>query len=76
MSNIIFGVRPVIEAIEAGKEIDKVLIKKGSEGDNILKLKELCKYRKITVQEVPVEKLNRMVKMPHIYLFEIYCCND
>ena len=65
MSNIIFGVRPVIEAIEAGKEIDKVLIKKGAEGDNILKLKDLCKYRKITVQEVPVEKLNRMVKMPH-----------
>ena len=65
MSNIIFGIRPVIEAIEAGREIDKVLIKKGADSENLIRLKELCHRRKVSVQEVPVEKLNRMVKMPH-----------
>jgi 23S rRNA (guanosine2251-2'-O)-methyltransferase len=65
MSNIIFGIRPVIEAIEAGREIDKVLIKKGADSENLVRLKEMCNRRKISVQEVPVEKLNRMVKMPH-----------
>lgn len=32
-SEMIFGVRAVIEAIEAGKEIDKVLVKRDIQSD-------------------------------------------
>ena len=31
-SNLIFGIRPVAEAIEAGKQIEKLYIRKGAEG--------------------------------------------
>ena len=32
-NNLIFGIRPVVEAIEAGREIEKLYIRKGAEGD-------------------------------------------
>ncbi len=62
MENIIFGVRPVIEAIEAGRQIDKVMVKKGADGIGVQHLRELCRTRKIQVQDVPIEKLNRLVR--------------
>ena len=33
--DFIFGLRPVIEAIEAGKTIDKIFIQNGLQGDII-----------------------------------------
>lgn len=62
MSNIIYGVRPVIEAIEAGKQIDKVFIKRGSDAPLIQQLKSVAREHKVQIQEVPVEKLNRLTK--------------
>ena len=32
--DFIFGIRPLIEAIQAGKEIEKVLLQKGLSGEN------------------------------------------
>ena len=32
-SNIVLGIRPIIEAIKAGKEVDKILIQKNADGD-------------------------------------------
>ena len=29
--NLVFGIRPVVEAIEAGKQIEKLYIRKGDE---------------------------------------------
>lgn len=31
-NNLIFGIRPVAEAIEAGKQIEKLYIRKGPKG--------------------------------------------
>lgn len=36
-TDYIFGIRAVIEAIEAGKEIDKVFIRKDLQGEALLK---------------------------------------
>jgi len=33
MSELIFGLRPVLEALKAGKELDKVLVKQNLTGD-------------------------------------------
>ncbi len=62
MSNIIYGLRPVIEAIEAGKQIDKIYLRKGSDAPLLQQLRELARQHKVQTQEVPVEKLNRLTK--------------
>ncbi|MFR9620022.1 MAG: 23S rRNA (guanosine(2251)-2'-O)-methyltransferase RlmB [Rikenellaceae bacterium] len=62
MSNRIFGIRPVVEAIEARREIEKVYIRKGAEGQLMMELRDICQRHHIRVQEVPVEKINNLVK--------------
>ena len=60
---IIFGIRAVIEAIQAGKEIDRLLIKKDMQGD--LSRELFAKGLDIPVQRVPVERLNRITRKNH-----------
>ena len=64
-NNLIFGIRPVVEAIEAGREIEKLYIRKGTEGQLMTELRDLCLRHRVHVQEVPVEKLNRLVRGNH-----------
>lgn len=61
----IFGIRAVIEAIRAGKSIDKVFIQKGLIGDLFKELDILLKENLISTSFVPVEKLNRLSKKNH-----------
>lgn len=62
---MIFGIRAVIEAIEAGKEIDRILIKKELQGELVQELFAVLKGRNIVAQRVPVEKINRMTRKNH-----------
>ena len=62
---MIFGIRAVIEAVEAGKEIDKILVKKDLQGDLVKELFDLIKGRGFFVQRVPVERLNRITRKNH-----------
>ena len=64
-NNLIFGIRPVVEAIEAGREMEKLYIRKGAEGPLMTELRDLCLRHRVHVQEVPVEKLNRLVRGNH-----------
>ena len=64
-NNLIFGIRPVVEAIEAGREIEKLYIRKGAEGQLMTEQRDLCLRHRVRVQEVPVEKLNRLVRGNH-----------
>ena len=63
--NIIFGIRPVAEAIEAGKQIERIYMRKGADGQLINDLKDLCYRYRLHIQEVPVEKLNRLTRGNH-----------
>ncbi len=63
--NILFGLRPIIEAIEAGHEFEKIYLKKGADGVLLHELAELCRQRHIRVQWVPVEKLNHLTRGNH-----------
>ncbi len=65
MENLIFGIRPVIEAIEAGRQIEKIYFKKGADGQLLAELRDLCFRHRLRIQEVPVEKLNRLVRGNH-----------
>lgn len=64
-SNLIFGIRPVAEAVESGKQIEKIYIRKGAEGQLMNDLRDLCIRHRLRIQEVPVEKLNRLTKGNH-----------
>jgi 23S rRNA (guanosine2251-2'-O)-methyltransferase len=64
-NNFIFGLRPVIEAIEAGKDIDKILIKKGLSGELINELYAAMREHHSNYQLVPEEKLNSITRKNH-----------
>jgi 23S rRNA (guanosine2251-2'-O)-methyltransferase len=62
---MIFGIRAVIEAIEAGKELDKILIKKDLGSELAKELFAVMKGTEIPLTRVPVEKLNRLTMKNH-----------
>jgi 23S rRNA (guanosine2251-2'-O)-methyltransferase len=64
-NEIIFGIRTVIEAVQAGKTIDKLLIKKDLQGDLIKELFAVLKEHQIPLQRVPIERLNRITRKNH-----------
>ncbi len=61
----IFGTRAIIEAIQAGKEIDKVFLQKGLNNPLTSELNTLIKKNGINSSYVPVEKLNRLTQKNH-----------
>ncbi len=63
--DIIFGTRAIIEAINAGKEIDKLLIQKGMSNELNLELLNLAALHKIPYTTVPLEKLNSITRKNH-----------
>ena len=64
-TDIIFGIRPIIEAIHSGKEIEKVLIRKDLNGELFQELFREVKENNIPFQYVPAEKLNRITGKNH-----------
>ncbi|KAF0195198.1 MAG: 23S rRNA (guanosine2251-2'-O)-methyltransferase [Bacteroidetes bacterium] len=64
-SNFVYGMRPVIEAIAAGKEVDKIMMQQGLKGELVPELRKLINENNIPYQYVPVEKLNRLIRGNH-----------
>ncbi|RYY36318.1 MAG: 23S rRNA (guanosine(2251)-2'-O)-methyltransferase RlmB [Sphingobacteriaceae bacterium] len=62
---MVFGIRAVIEAIKADKEIESLYIQRGLGGGLLTELKELLGEYSITAQQVPIEKLNRLTLKNH-----------
>ncbi len=63
--NLVIGIRPIMEAIQAGREVERVLIKTGLEGDLFRALLELLQKQHIPYQFVPIEKLNSLTPATH-----------
>lgn len=64
-SDYIFGLRAIIEAMEAGKDIDKILVKKDLNGDLAKELMAKARAYGVLIKYVPVEKLNRVTMKNH-----------
>ena len=64
-AEMIFGTRAVIEAIQAGKELDKVLMQKGVRNELTQELVSLLKERQIPFSTVPIEKFNTITRKNH-----------
>ena len=63
--DFIFGTRTVIEAINTGKNIEKVYIKTGLNNELYQQLLSLMKENGIAFQFVPLEKINRITRKNH-----------
>ncbi|SEA27273.1 23S rRNA (guanosine(2251)-2'-O)-methyltransferase RlmB [Bizionia paragorgiae] len=61
----IFGLRAIIEAIQANNTIDKVFLQKGLKGELFQELEFAIKKNGINASYVPVEKLNKLTKNNH-----------
>lgn len=61
----IYGIRPVVEAVQAGKPIAKVFIQKGLRSPLFFELEALLKKAGTPYVYVPVEKLNQLAPKNH-----------
>lgn len=61
----IYGIRAIIEAVNAGEPIDKVFIQKGLKGDLFKELEGILRKKGINASYVPIEKLNRLTQNNH-----------
>ncbi len=62
---MIYGLRPVMEALEAGKEIERIFLGRTARGPLMMELRKALKERGIVWQEVPTEKLNKFTRSNH-----------
>jgi 23S rRNA (guanosine2251-2'-O)-methyltransferase len=73
--NLIFGTRAVIEALNAGKDIEKIVLQKGLSNELYNQLRQALKGQTVPLQFVPPEKLKRLTDKNHqgviAYLTEI-----
>ena len=63
--DFIFGLRPVIEAIRAGKQIDRLLVRKGLRGDLYHELLKEVRDAGIHYHAVPAERLDHVTRKNH-----------
>jgi 23S rRNA (guanosine2251-2'-O)-methyltransferase len=63
--DLIYGVRAVIEAIKADRELNKIMIQKGMDKELFMELKEELKGKDFQLQFVPREKLDAMTDNNH-----------
>lgn len=64
-SSLIIGRQPLIESMQSGRPVDKILFQKGISGDAIHSIRELARNKNIPIQYVPAEKLNFISKANH-----------
>jgi len=62
---LIYGIRPVMEAIAAGKQIEKVYVLTTLASSQSAELLMLCKDHEIPFLKVPLEKLNQFTRANH-----------
>ncbi len=61
----IYGLRAVIEALEAARDIDKILLKRDMNGESVQQLLALAREHQVPVQRVPVQRIERVTRKNH-----------
>jgi 23S rRNA (guanosine2251-2'-O)-methyltransferase len=64
-SSLIIGRQPIIEAIQSGRPVDKILFQRNVAGESIGTIRQLAKEKNIPIQQVPPEKLHALTKANH-----------
>ena len=61
----IYGIHAVLEAIDAGKDIDKILLSKTLNADTTQEIYDKARALRVPVQRVPVQKIDRITRRNH-----------
>jgi 23S rRNA (guanosine2251-2'-O)-methyltransferase len=64
-TSLIIGRQPLIEAIQSGRALDKILMQRNGTGEIVDEIRQLARENNIPVQMVPVEKLYSLTKANH-----------
>ncbi|MCA6482361.1 MAG: 23S rRNA (guanosine(2251)-2'-O)-methyltransferase RlmB, partial [Chitinophagaceae bacterium] len=64
-SSLIIGKQPLLEALQSGRPIDKILFQKNISGDAVQQIRQLARDAGIPIQIVPQEKLNHLTRANH-----------
>ena len=64
-SQYIYGIHAVLEAMEAGKDIDKILLSKTLNPETVQEITERARQLRVPVQRVPVQKIDRITRRNH-----------
>jgi 23S rRNA (guanosine2251-2'-O)-methyltransferase len=64
-NNLIYGIRAVIEAIDAGHDLERLFVQKQLKGELIKDLFQRVRESNITVTTVPLERLNKFTRKNH-----------
>ncbi|HEY4151394.1 MAG TPA: 23S rRNA (guanosine(2251)-2'-O)-methyltransferase RlmB [Chitinophagaceae bacterium] len=62
---LIIGRQPLVEAIQGGRAIDKILFQRNVSGESIGDIRRLAKEYNIPIQQVPPEKLHSYTRANH-----------
>ncbi len=61
----VYGLHAVIEAIDSGRPIDKILLRRDLRGDLVAELIDKARAASVPVQRVPEERINRVTRKNH-----------
>jgi 23S rRNA (guanosine2251-2'-O)-methyltransferase len=64
-SSLIIGRQPLIEALETGRPIDRILFQHHVSGESIGEIRKLAKKNNVPIQQVPPDKLNSFARANH-----------
>lgn len=62
---LVIGRKPLLEALEAGKGIDRIFLQKQASGEGIDDIRRLATAAQVPINTVPVEKLNSFTRANH-----------
>lgn len=63
--DMIFGLRPILEALNAGRTLDKIFLLRGTKNSMTQDITALAKAADVPVSMVPVEKLDNITRKNH-----------
>ena len=69
----LFGIHPVLEALEEGKPMQRVLFLKGKQTDEVADILRQCRALDVPAQAVPKERLDRVTRKNHQGVIAFTC---
>ncbi|UOG77273.1 23S rRNA (guanosine(2251)-2'-O)-methyltransferase RlmB [Hymenobacter tibetensis] len=62
---MLFGLRPIMEALSAGRTLEKIFLLRGTKNSLTQEINDLARQQGIPVSSVPIEKLDNLTRKNH-----------
>lgn len=63
--DMLFGLRPILEALNAGRTLDKIFLLRGTKNSMTQDISDLARQANVPVSYVPIEKLENLTRKNH-----------